>query len=447
MLKNSGKPAGRAGKAFHKSIGQSGIIVIILLIIFIPAVQGENAESNFKISFSERFRLLTWDNTITLDDAAAATNTFTRHRTSIMGQYYPLSNLEAALKLTNEFRYYFMPADREFDINEVFIDQLYIKWQNKYAVPGTLTLGRQNIRLGEGFVVMDGHPLDGSRSIYFNAARFDWDINAENSLTFFYSYQTRTDKALPIINEYNQMLVEQPEKGFGLYYSGKYRQFDIQAYFIRKNVEPGGGLTTESSINTPGVRLRAFLNDRLSYTCEAAYQFGEYGDFDRSAFGGYTYLRYKEENSLYCPERIDIGLIYLSGDNLHTEDNENWDPVFARWPKWSESYIYTQIKEDLVAYWTNLMSIYIQTEFKLDSQLRLHIDYHHLRAPRASSPSFSFPGGGGQTRGNLIIGNLNFRINKYLTGHLLWEWFAPGDYYFDNADSYSWTRVEFLFRI
>ena len=33
--------------------------------------------------------------------------------------------------------------------------------------------------------------------------------------------------------------------------------------------------------------------------------------------------------------------------------SENWDPLFSRWPKWSELYIYTQFRETGVAYWTN----------------------------------------------------------------------------------------------
>ena len=48
---------------------------------------------------------------------------------------------------------------------------------------------------------------------------------------------------------------------------------------------------------------------------------------------------------------------------------------------------------------------------------------------------------------DLVIGKLRFRINKYLTGHLLWEGFWPGNYYKTGSDGYSWARIEFLFKI
>jgi hypothetical protein len=52
----------------------------------------------------------------------------------------------------------------------------------------------------------------------------------------------------------------------------------------------------------------------------------------------------------------------------------------------------------------------------------------------------------GRTRGNLIIGKLNFEFGKFWSGHLLWEGFLPGDYYFAAADGYNWLRAELMFR-
>nr|MBN2277357.1 alginate export family protein [candidate division Zixibacteria bacterium] len=427
------------------------IILLISGVIMQSVASEETAERNnfrhLKISFSERLRLVTWDNTITLADSAAQTTTFTRHRTSLMGQYYPDPKMELALKLTNEFRYYFIPADREFEIDEIFVDQLYLKWNLKKPLDGILTLGRQNIMLGEGFIVMDGHPLDGSRSIYFNAARFDWRITPGHELTVFYSYQEEIDEWLPVINEVDQVLVEQPEEGIGLYYSGRINRYDIQGYYVRKNVDANNIDTLASEINTIGGRIVSPLIESLSVTGEGAFQFGQAGQYDRAAFGGYFHLDYKTVWPSYLPKMIQLGVICLSGDNRATEKDEGWNPIFARWPKWSESYIYTQIKEDRVAWWTNLASLYGRCDFDFTPKINLSLQYHHLMAPRVADPESAFPGGDGHNRGNLFIGLLKFVIDKNLTGHFLWEGFLPGNYYFHGADGYSWVRAELLFKV
>jgi len=433
---------------------QRRILLFLLLLFFtagINAFGGEgsrgNIHPNFRLSFSERLRLVTWDNTITLNDDANAGQTFTRHRTSIGGAWFPCKKSELMVKVTNEFRYYFAPTDREFDINEVFVDQLYLKYNTEDLIPGVFTVGRQNIMLGEGFIVMDGHPLDGSRSIYFNAVRYDWAMATEHKATFFYSYQDRTDQLLPVINSLDQELVDQKEEGYGVYYTGGYAGIGIQGYYIRKNNRANSDYPVRMEINTFGGRGQVDLAENLSVTGEGALEFGKHGMNDLLAFGGYVHADYKTGLGSYLPESVQLGGIFLSGDDPDTPKHEGWDPMFARWPKWSESYIYTQILEDGVAYWTNLASVYSRINFEFTPRVSGNFDYYHLMAPMASDPFQGFPGGGGQNRGDLIIGQLKFRIDKNLTGHLLWEGFIPGSYYFCGADGYSWVRAEFMYRI
>ncbi|PKK83191.1 MAG: hypothetical protein CVT49_09770 [candidate division Zixibacteria bacterium HGW-Zixibacteria-1] len=409
----------------------------------------------FKLGFSERLRLVTWDNAITLSEETNGTNAFTRHRTSVMGQFYANPDLELALKLTNEFRYYFVQTARKYGLDEIFIDQLYIKWHNKYYLPGTLTLGRQNILLGEWFTFMDGSPLDGSRCIYFNAARYDWNINKNWHLTLAYVYQDTTDEYLPTINERHQHLIEQPEEGIVAYLSGQFpdgnRKSVYDAYYIRKNIKRTTLGSYESRINTVGSRGEIKLDDNWLLAAEAAFQFGKYigidGRRNRSAIGTHFHVDYSIDLDEKFRQTLVLGEIYLSGDNRSTATYENWDPLFARWPKWSESYIYTQINEGGVANWTNMTSIYGRVIYKFGDNLSFNLDYHHLRAIHAMSASSSSVFGAGINRGRLIIGKFNYRVDEHLTGHFLWEWFDPGDFYFDDADSYSWVRAELMYSL
>jgi hypothetical protein len=189
------------------------------------------------------------------------------------------------------------------------------------------------------------------------------------------------------------------------------------------------------------------FTSRVSLVAEAAHQLGSRNQNDRSAWGGYAYMNYRPETCAKCiliPLAFEVGAIYLSGDDPQTDKWEDWDPMFARWPKWSESFIYTQIQEDQVAYWTNLSSVYTTADFDLAETVSLRIDYHRLWAGHADSNPL-FPGGAGTTRGDLFIGKLTYRFSDRWSGHILWEGFIPGDYYFDTADSYNWLRTELMF--
>ncbi len=170
-----------------RQMKKTTLIYVLAVLLFGTSVyadvQSQNTKnSTLKLSFSERFRFVSWDNATSLDRTQAKESSFTRHRTSLMAQWIPKPGLELAVKLTNEFRYYFVPEGRDFNLHEVFVDNLYVKSNKPWDLPLSFIIGRQNIMLGEGFLVMDGHPLDGSRSIYFNAARMDLFLNKSNKL-------------------------------------------------------------------------------------------------------------------------------------------------------------------------------------------------------------------------------------------------------------------------
>jgi len=421
------------------------IIVPILLASFLAAGFSLAAENGLKVNFMERFRFEGWDNTVNLDGNAADTTGYTRQRTSLTLTWIASPDIELLLKLTNESRFYLAPKYRGFEWRELVFDNLYFKWKNVAKLPLTLTLGRQNIIFGEGFLFMDGNPLTGSRTIYFNAMRGDYRINPHHTLTLLYCYMPTTDNLLPVIKESdwpNDPLVEQPETGYALYYTGEMKRVKTEAYLIRKERDEKGFLPA-SGIDTVGGRLTIPLSGKWSLTSEGAFQFGTYGDFDRAAFGGYFHLDFKPVQKILLLKTLTLGGIYLSGDDPATPDMEGWDPLFSRWPKWSESYIYTMIRENGVAYWCNFNSLYLSMLLDLGGNIGLNLTYHHLGAEELKGGVF--PGGTGKTRGDLFMSKLDFRINAHTSGHLLWEHFSPGNFYLAGADSYNWLRFELLF--
>jgi hypothetical protein len=400
-----------------------------------------------------------YDNAIDLDDTGLANQNFTRMRTSVGLDYKPLNNLEFKVKLTHEFRYYFTPKLVDFHANEIMLDQLYVKLKLNKFVPGVLTVGRQNIMLGEGFVILDGHPGDGSRSAYFNAIRYDWNIKENHTLTGFFAYQPEED-FIPTINgkdidaafqgNNSFQLIEQSERVAALYYNGDIGKINLHTYGIWKEILFDGlQRTPHSNIYTGGARVKIPLVDKLNLTAEGAYQFGTIGDNNRGAYGGYLYLSYLPKIGKFCcPVSVNLGTFMLSGDNINTDTHEAWDPLFSRWPKWSESYIYTSLMENSgkIAYWSNMIAPYIQTKFNISKEIVLDLNYYQLFSAEQTA-TYSFLSGNGKNRGGLIVSKLSYKISDKVTGHILWEHFEPGDFYFEDADSYNWARMEILFKI
>jgi hypothetical protein len=402
-------------------------------------------EPVLKFELTERFRVEATDNALALDAAAGKDVSYTRMRTSVLGRWTPNRAWRADLKLTNEFRYWMSPPGREFTMNEVVVDYLNVRWERPRF---TLAVGRQDLFLGEGFVIADGGPLDGSRTYYFNAARLDWKVAPQGTLTFLYLYQPPTDTLLPVINDQDQPMVEQLETGYGVYFQGKAGTAGIEAYALGKTQEANEAFPHDSEFATVGARAVAPLLPSLTLTAEGAGQWGTFQDAAMAAYGCYATLDWSPGLRLPAPTTVTLGGIYLSGDDPATDDWEGWDPVFSRWPKWSESYIYTQAKEfGRPAYWSDLGSLFAGVKFQFGAPWDFKFTWHHLTAPQPSPASAGFADGGGNGRGELFINRLTYNDGKRLSGHLIWELFLPGGHYFDGADRYGWFRVELAYKL
>ena len=199
------------------------LVFLVTFASLLPVRAAENAAADprLQLFFWERIRQESWDNTMSLNDGGSDSSAYMRLRTSVGGQWRPDETWEVNLRLTNENRLYLAPKSdpklkKNYDFNEVFVDLLNVKWKNPGRLPLTVTLGRQELMLGEGFLVFDGGPLDGSRSAYFNGLRLDCSLNDKNNLMFFFIRQPRTDTLLPVINDKEQAMLEQEEQGSGI---------------------------------------------------------------------------------------------------------------------------------------------------------------------------------------------------------------------------------------
>lgn len=413
-----------------------------------PAAAPSVRQPGFYANFMNRFRIETYDNSTTLSGAAKSGQSYMRDKISVTGQWIPVTDLEVNGKITSEIRHYLAPSEKVYASNEFFVDQLNAAWTFHDFVDGTVKLGRQDITLGEGFVVFDGTPLDGSRSMYFNAARLDLVVAPKQKITLFYTYVPRFDRGLPVIKDKSQQqLAEMPEQGIGVYTSSDFGPLNVQVYGIVKEVKSEDPKTVSQQINTAGARMKAPLCPFLIVTGEGAYQWGSYGDEKRSAFGGYLTLEYPTGlTTFFLPKTASIRTLYLSGDKAGTSRMEGWDPVYGRWPKYSESFVYTYVKEKAIAFWSNLAALNLETKLPCAQDVDLLLDYYYMLSATSAAPG-AFPGGLGRIRGNMLEGRLTYRFSPVVSGHMVWERFVPGSFYFTGADISNWARIEFMINL
>ncbi len=409
------------------------IIAAVLVLFANIELSGQSAnfeKSSLELKASQRFRIETWDNATSLSSSAGAGSSYLRVRSRLSLGWKPARPIAFNLRLGNEFKYNFVPENKKFTLDEIFFDQLNLVWTDIGKSGIDLILGRQDMLFGEGFLVTDGGPLDGSRSAYFNAIRTLWKVDAEDQLNLFYCIQPAEDRSLPQFNSQDKKLVEAKEQGWGIYFSKIHDDYAFDIYQISKHITRP---EARRSTHTVGLRTIAYPRGPIVFTGEFAYQL-----FDNE-LGCIAELEHKRVSKSGIPRRLAAGIVYLSGNEYVPQ--EGWDPMFARWPKWSESYIYTLILEGGVAYWTNLFFPRISSTFEFGGKLELQLQYQRLMAP-AKPMYLDSIRGGGNVRGDLAIGQLFYKIDDRIKGHFLCEYFSPGNYYFTGADNYLWARME-----
>ncbi len=385
-----------------------------------------------------------------------------RIRSRAWGTITPWDGVDFNTRLTWEPRYWWTPVSKHNDnhdtpdgqqwmMNDVDFDNLNLRIKFK-EFPATLTVGRQDIILGDGWLVLDGTPLDGSETIYMDlAARLSIDLKeCQSSVNLiFIQNWSDPDTWLPSIDSKSRARVEQDEAGFIVWLTNKsIERTEINPYFMYKHddaVLPNGD---NGEIYTFGGRIKHEFNQNWNGRIEGGYQFGDKQNDvlfpaggDVSAWGLISNLEYKFNDT--WKNSLHAGYEVRSGDDPNTKTIEQWDPLWARWPMWSELYIYTYAVETRIAEVTNLHRINVGWAAQPTSKMGLSLDYHLLLAydnSKAGTPGFS---NSGDVRGHLFTGVLTYKFNKNMQGHLWAEYFIPGNYYKDvDGDSPLDTRQD-----
>ena len=462
------------------------LVVCLACLVFVSAVFAEPV--TFKYGASERIRQEIWDNVITLKTLPEKNSyydrNFFRFKTSLWGGADFDNGVGLYLKLTSEVFYhlgpYEYPRDKkghftQLEENEMVVDNLYMKANSVFGLPVDLKIGRQDFlgpdMYGEGFVIADGTPGDGSRTFYFNAAKAKWRINENHNVDFVYITNQFQDNYLPswhtaIENsstyyEHKRILNASDEQAFMVYGRDKLSEnLTVEPYYIFKKEEemqkpPFPVATPGLDLNTIGARA-VYQMAPWTFGGEFAYQFGEYDDInrDREGYGGYIFGKRKFADMALKPE-FELRFVYLSGDDPDSEENENWDPLFSRNPYWNELLIYTQILEvmpdsgGIPGYWTNLQLYMAKVSMELTPDTKLALSYQYYRANEQANPlapnSAMF--NDGYEKGHLPTLFLTHKFNKYMDAFFQYEYFIPGDFYDGDAENAQFLRWQLQFKI
>ena len=436
----------------------AGILMIIGLLSLLCGdhFAQDKPQGPFDWGYRLRIRQEYSANTTDFSNASADDNNYLRVRSQLWGSWMPSAQWKLYAMLNNEHRHWYKSnkglENKPFEIHEFIFENLYVEAKGLGGTPFGFTIGRQNLFYGEGFICWDGGPLDGSRTAYFNALLATAAFG-KRRLDAHVISNPEQDEYLPVVNNQDQPLIEWEETGAGLYYTDEsFSERKLETYYFYKNEYDADGAVPESNIHTVGARFSGKGIERLTFAAEGAVQAGDRGSQSRFGYGGYVWGKYALPVER-TPLSLSAGGIYLSGDDVASADYEGWDPVYSRWPKWSELYIYTLAKEKGPAYWQNLASPWFGINFSATQRITFEGRLYMMWAPEATGvacPAFQEPPcpvtNEFAYRGTLSIVKLNWTLNDYLAGYLLWEALQPGDYYLNGNDRAHFLRWEIMFK-
>ncbi len=341
------------------------------------------------------------------------------------------------------------------------IDTLNVQWKKPLDLPATVTVGRQDINLGDNWLFGDGTPEDGSFTSFLDSARVNVDLKDQHTTidAIGIVQYARPDAWLPTIgpsttqggNPNAYLLTDQNEKGAVLYIANKsLPAANLDGFFIYKhdsaiNDAPASLFSDNADIFTFGGRVSGLVAEHWNYSAEGAYQFGrkqyQYNPpvtapldenfHNLSAFGVNSKISYLFKDEMN--DQLSMVFEFLSGDNPKTGNDEMFDVLWGRWPQWSEMYnIYSYVNETRVGQTANLIRFGPSWSVEPIKDMNFSLSYNALFADQDKPTQATVPTaftGTGDFRGHYLQSIIKYKFTKHLSGLLMGECLFPGDFY------------------
>jgi hypothetical protein len=353
-----------------------------------------------------------------------------RYRARVWTTAKPTDSVTLLGRLAAEPRYFSKPdgLEERLQRNEALIDQLYLDWQGARPRPLGIRAGRQDILLGDGWLVRRGTPLDASRTNFFDALRTTLALDDQDSdldLIYLRNHSNSSWLARPF-NDADLNLSEQDATGVIVY--GRNRRIpetELDAYFIYKHDDKVLAWGNDSDIYTFGLRGVGQLDPRWSYRAELAPQFGRKNGIDLCTLGFTGLLSYALQDT--WDSTLRIGYEYRSGDS---DPNGAFDILWGRYGgNTADVLVSIASLEGQPSHLSNFHRLRLGWTGNPTERLCLASDYSPMfrdENPFAGTPGFS---NNGHFRGHLVTGSASYNINPHANTHVRCEVFVPGNYY------------------
>ena len=412
-----------------------------------PQTPAAREEPVIEAGFEQRVRNENWNNIFDYSNQADDEREQIRYRTRGWLKL-PLSrNIDLFTGMMQETNQK-LGKDNQFD--EVVFESLYLDFRHLFTKGLSFRVGRQNLMRGEGFLLFEGNPGDGSRSIYFNAANLSYEFR-KSRIELIGILDPSRDRFLPRINDQHKVLQDWDDQALGAYYTDRnHKRTSLDAYYFYKkeirDIQPTSNpqYQPDRHVHMAGVCVVQQLDKVWSVIGEFAWQWGaQHGGHDIRAWAGYGYVK-RTFAGRTKPYALG-GYLGFSGNDPHSTQITGWDPLFSRWPKWSELYIYSQFKETGVGYWTNTAMWEGEVGCAPTRHSTLRGTFYKMSAYHP------FPGdqsifGSGLNRGNMYQARFDYSFNPNWRWHVLYEGLAPGDFYKVASGAY-FLRFEMSYQI
>ena len=371
-------------------------------------------------------------------------------------------------RLTDECRWYIEPRKSACTFpDELILDNLYLEGRGLLDGFLDFAVGRQDLYnlYGLDHVFVDGTPGDGSRTVYSDLARVGLRFTEETRLDLFALYnfddgdvRWGTDRGKHrSLTGLGGAEPEMDDWGFGAVFSSDFgAALPYQVFVMQKNTASfrrGTEKRPRTQRDLAGLKLAPQLNEEWSLQLEGMGQVGENGeDAFLCGWSAYAGVRWKSATDSAVRPFGRLGYHFMSGDDDAADEDGGhraWDPMWARGVNDSEIFLHGTHYG--AAWWSNMHC--------LKAELGLDLGRRH-RLTGSGGPLFAaeqddLGGGNGPFKGFLSQVRYDFPLwladrekgeRFEVFGHLLAEFFNPGDYYAsDKPALFVRWQVDFTF--
>jgi hypothetical protein len=431
------------------------------------AVTAAEATPPLRFGGELRVRGESFDNVMDLDDRRDDAYQFVRMRYRFWADARPREGLRLFFRLGNEYRWgvygtapdFNKPASIRDPESRVSLDNGWAEVAWPAASGLTWRFGRMDLAYGDGFLVFDGTPADGSSSGFFDGVRLQIKGSPIEADLFAMKLVDRGFGSAALDEDFHGLYLKRA--GIDVYVLHRYQQ---KASIAQKG-SPWQIATPRQRTVAIGNRITHLPETGWQGAAEWALEIGMYEDSTghtakgmpaetppgserfaqgMQARGGWTWAGATRLS-------FELGGVYLSGDNPGTKEFEGWDDFYGEWPKYSELLIYTMYdgttrtlrvgsdgkpRSDDAGAWTNLVAGWVEVKGSPLPSLRLTARGTLLRAAQATCPGL------GKNRGVLASARTDYTGISGVSLQALGEWFEPGDFYSRRADRAWYARFQ-----